>query len=84
MLYGYASRKVNEYGLLELREVTFAAPPEVLREIAAFLEHAATRLEAEKHSPMFHVHIGSVVPGWTARFQGKDVIVMRPPDPPDD
>ena len=37
MLYGYAVKELNEEGLLELREVRFAASPEVLREIARFL-----------------------------------------------
>ena len=78
MLYGYAVKELNEEGLLELREVRFAASPEVLREIARFLAQMAELMENGGFARCSHRHIGSVIHGWDKRFAGKDVIVMPP------
>jgi hypothetical protein len=79
MIYGYGDKVLNEYGLLELREVTFAASPDTLREIASFLTSMADLLEAGTFR-ITHRHIGSVVSDWGKRFPGKDVIVIPPPE----
>jgi hypothetical protein len=58
--------------------VTFAASPEVLREVAHFLASMADKLEAGGFTNT-HYHIGSAILGWDKRHPGKDVIVMPPP-----
>ncbi len=81
MIYGYATKKVNEYGLLDLREVTFVATPEVLRQISFFLSGMADLLEAGEFK-ITHRHIGGSISDWDARFPDKDVIVMPIVSPP--
>lgn len=76
MIYGYACKKVNEYGLLEMREITIAASADVLREMAHFLGEMAEIMEAGGFSRCSHRHIGSVIKDWDERFPGKDFIVM--------
>ncbi|MCA8991361.1 MAG: hypothetical protein KDA69_01425 [Planctomycetaceae bacterium] len=57
MIYGYDRRTVNEQGLREMQEVTFAMPANQIREVAAFLNSAADKLEgvpsiqAHEHAP---------------------------------
>lgn len=58
----------------ELKEVSFACSPSGIREIAAFLNWAAT--EMEKHAPAFgHAHLADFDAAWNADF---DVIVADP------
>lgn len=78
MIYGYGLKQVNNYGLLEMKEVTFVTSPQVLREVARFLVAAAQEMEAGKLSESWHRHIGNVVQDWDARFPGKDIIVAVP------
>ena len=81
MIYGYAARELDENGLLEMKEVTFAASADVLREVADFLTEMADLMEVGGFSECSHRHIGSVVKDWDDRFPGKDVIVMPPTEP---
>lgn len=78
MIYGYGSKKINEYGLLEMKEITFSAPSNVLRQIAQFLEDMARQMEEGAFAKTSHMHIGSVIAGWDKRFPDKDIIVMPP------
>jgi hypothetical protein len=60
-----------------MKEVTFAASPQVLREIADFLASMAALMESGRFRNT-HRHIGSFVSEWDKRFPQKDVIVMPP------
>jgi hypothetical protein len=79
MIYGYAAKEVNDFGLFEMKEITFVASPEVLREVAYFLNTMADLMEAGGFSNT-HRHIGNTVKNWDKRFPGKDVIVIPPSD----
>ena len=57
---------------LELSEVTFSASPELLRELAKFLEEAATQIADGAQ----HVHLRDQWSGW--QQGGADLIVFRP------
>ena len=45
MICGYDIKELNEYGLEQMSEVSLAASPEALRQLAAFLIEAAEELE---------------------------------------
>jgi hypothetical protein len=72
--WGY-SRSDDE--LLEMREVTFNATPDALRDVARFLTETADLLASGqfKHS---HEHIESFVSDWRTRFPQIDFIVCHP------
>jgi hypothetical protein len=76
MLYGYSVNEINEFGLLELREVSLSASPAVLRQIAKFLLDSAALIEAGQIGPSAHRHIQSVIADWDRRFPDKDIIVI--------
>lgn len=58
MIYGYESRTVNEYGLKQLREVSFAASPQTLRELSAFFLEVAQEMEDQGAlGQQWHRHI---------------------------
>jgi hypothetical protein len=78
MIYGYGIKQVDQCGLLEMREITLAASPEVLRDVARFLSDMADLMESGAFANCSHRHIGSVILDWEKRFPGKDVIVMPP------
>lgn len=78
MIYGYGLKEINEFGLLEMKEITFAAPPDVLRQVARFLEDMARRMDEGFFDETSHRHIGSLIAGWDDRFPDKDIIVMPP------
>ena len=78
MIYGYALREVNEYGLMELREITFSASPAVLRQIASFLAEAADLMDSGHFRICPHRHIENAIPGWDLAFPEKDVVVTPP------
>ena len=80
MIYGYSGRVCNEHGLLEMKEITFSAPPETLREVAKFLSAMADHMEAGGFLRCDHFHIGSVIGGWDESHPGKDVLVVCPPE----
>ena len=61
MIYGYSEKIVNEeYGLLQMREVSFAMSPGQLRLVATFLLRAAEQIEAGQ--TFLHRHIDELVP----------------------
>jgi hypothetical protein len=72
VIYGYDTRTVNEYGLKEMREVTIAATPELLRTLASYIREAAEQLE-KRTSPSWHAH----APMEPAQDLGCDVVVMH-------
>jgi hypothetical protein len=75
MVYGYETRTLNEYGLKEMREVTFSTRPDTLRAIAQFLVEAAAQLESQPMSPNWHRHVSPAI----ARSLCCDVIVIEMP-----
>jgi hypothetical protein len=77
MIYGYALKTLNDDGLFEMKEVTFAASPQVLREIASFLNAMAAQMEAGAFDKCSHQHIQIANPDWARRFPNKDIIVIR-------
>jgi hypothetical protein len=78
MIYGYSISEVNEYGLLEMREVTFMASPAVLRKIAGFLSSMAIEMEQGSFEKCSHMHIGAFHHEWNKQHPDKDIIVMPP------
>ena len=74
--YGYQRAVVDpEYGLLELREVSFDLSPDGLRRLAAFLLDCAHRAEAgDLRSD--HVHIEEFDRAWKRESPDLDVIVL--------
>lgn len=77
LAYGYPEEEEEEEERTEpiaLREVTFVASPDSLREIAAFLLQAASTIEA--HADKFgHAHLCHSL---RERLEGTDVIVANP------
>lgn len=73
MIYGYSKKVVNEYGLLQMREVSFAMSPTKLRVVATFLARVAEQLESG-HT-FLHRHIDEVLPEWRA-VSSTDIIVV--------
>ena len=82
-IFGYKRAVVDEeFGLLDLREISFDLPPEDLRRVARFLDYFAGEIESGAWRGS-HVHIGSFDPSWRAGQSGADVIVLNPdPEPP--
>jgi hypothetical protein len=78
MIYGYSNKVLNDYGLMEMREVTFQAPPVVLREVAKFFLAMADLMETNGFSNCSHRHIGSVISNWDTRFPEKDIVILPP------
>jgi hypothetical protein len=74
--YGYQRTVVDpEYGLLELREVSFDLSSDGLRRLAAFLRDCADRAEAgDLRSD--HVHIEEFDRAWKRESPDLDVIVL--------
>jgi uncharacterized protein (DUF433 family) len=84
-LYGYFDREVNEFGSVELREVTISAGPKVLRDIANFLDHAASEMESGFFEKCSHMHIDTVIQDWKESSPWKDIVVIprtRATEPP--
>ena len=78
MVYGYSRRVINEYGLMEMREVTFALAPEELRVVGQFLLDMAQEMEGRTFEKTTHRHLSTSHPGWTKSTSNADVIVMPP------
>ena len=75
VIYGYSDKIVNEeYGLLLMREVSFAMNPAQLRLIATFLVRAAEQLESGQ--TFLHRHIEELVPEWRTTNPQVDLIVV--------
>jgi Uma2 family endonuclease len=79
MIYGYTLKQINKFGLCEMKEITFAAPPDVLREIATFLNTMAAAMESGELPDSSHRHIRDTASGWDSRFPDKDIVVHSPP-----
>ncbi|TFZ07656.1 Imm32 family immunity protein [Ramlibacter humi] len=74
-IFGYpAGAPLNDHGLVELEEVSFAADADALRLIAAYLLSAADGMDAAG-AKFGHVHAQDEVQGWSATWP--DVIVAR-------
>jgi hypothetical protein len=75
--YGYLRTVVNpEFGLMELREVSFDLSPDGMRRLAAFLRDCADRAEADGLRSD-HVHIGEYDRGWKHENPDLDVVVLN-------
>ncbi|MDG3007413.1 Imm32 family immunity protein [Paludisphaera mucosa] len=75
--YGYQRAVVDaEYGLLELREVSFDLSPDGLRRLATFLRECADRAEAGDLRSG-HVHIEEFDRAWRRVSPDLDVVVLR-------
>jgi hypothetical protein len=70
MIFGYASSIVGEHGLLQMKELTIAVRPEVLRQIARFLDETASELE-NAASESWHRHCDDEL----SRAVGCEIIV---------
>ncbi len=60
MIYGYDSCTINEYGLRQMREISIAAAPSALRQLADFLQEAADDM-ANASSSHWHKHVPSAL-----------------------
>ncbi len=78
MIYGYSEKQLNEYGLLEMKEITFSTSPEALRKIAFFLNEMANLMDDEGFGKISHRHIQNTISDWDSFYPGKDIIVMSP------
>lgn len=79
-LYGYQRAVIDhEYGLLELREVSFDMSVADLRRVAAFLSACADQIEAGA-SRSGHTHIGEHDGAWGRDHPDLEVIVLGHPD----
>ena len=71
-IFGYKNKVVNEHELLEMREITFQASPEVLKAIAKFLNDSADKISENKES-FDHSHLQDEWKNWKEEYP--DVIV---------
>ena len=73
--YGYADgQPLNEHGLLRMREVSFVANPEIVREIAAFFLHAASEMErlGDRYD---HIHLQDNSAAWSEDWA--DIVICK-------
>lgn len=74
-VFGRIHRHCSDDGLVELSEATFVGSPDALRQIAAFLSHAAQQLE-QRGERFSHAHIQDEVESWGSHeSEWPDVIV---------
>jgi hypothetical protein len=78
MIYGYSHRVLNDYGLLEMKEVTFALDAQRLRVVGQFLLDMAREMESGSFDKHSHRHLTTTNPGWNKESPIADVIVARP------
>jgi len=77
VLYGYSEKVADEeYGLLQMREVTFAMSARDLKLVAAFLVHVAEQMESGE--TFLHRHIDEFVPEWKTVQPGTNLVVIPP------
>ena len=77
-MYAYpAGDPLNEYGLLELKDVSFSADAKTIREIARFLNEAADEME-KLGSSFDHIHMQDKTLAWQEEWP--DLVVCRPVD----
>jgi hypothetical protein len=74
MVYGYDELQVNEWGLKQMREVTFSISPSTLRKLAAFFLSAADEMDVAVPSIQWHRY----APPELLAETGCDLIVMQP------
>ena len=77
MIFGYANRTVNKYGLLEMKEVSFLMDADALEEVAQLFIEAANQIRAGRLRAGGHRHADEVIQGWSKRHQF-DLIVGAP------
>jgi ferredoxin-NADP reductase len=76
-VYGYSRIVVDpEFGLMELREVSFGLPPVDMRRVAAFLQHYADLIESGDWKSD-HIHLESFDPQWRARQPDLQVVILN-------
>ena len=77
MIYGYSEQVVDEeYGLLQMREITFSMTPEQLRLVAKFLERIAHDIESGV--PFLHRHIEEIIPSWRDVGHVGEIVAIVP------
>jgi hypothetical protein len=75
--YGYHRAVVDtEYGLLELREVSFSLSPDELRRVANFLRHCADSIDAGDWRSD-HAHLVAQDHEWRQDHPGLDFVVLH-------
>lgn len=75
MIFGYSEKQLNEYGLLEMKEVTFSTSSETLRKISYFLNEAATLIDNGSFDKNSHIHIQNIIPDWDDCYPNRNIIV---------
>lgn len=75
-IYGYQKEKLSDQGLLAMKEVTFAANPALIREIAGFLMTAAEQMD-RKREKFGHMHVDEVLKKWKKSWPQ---IIVTPAD----
>jgi hypothetical protein len=75
-LYGYPKEQGSSQGLLRMKEVTSACTPAEARDIAKFMNEAATRME-QRGEAFGHMHIDEVVKPWKRSWPQ---VIVTPPD----
>jgi hypothetical protein len=78
MVSGYSRAQLNEYGLLELREVSFGLSSERLRDIARFLLEMADEIDGSKPSSSWHRHLSGWSKNWSQFGACADIVVTKP------
>jgi hypothetical protein len=79
MIYGYPRHTDDEETSYELREVSFAMPPDMLRRMAKFILKAADDVEADDHLQAgWHFHARDTIPDWWQKSGGHDVVICAP------
>lgn len=73
-IFGYKNKEVNEYGLLEMKEIAFRASPDSLRAVAKLLTDSADRIEQNPGS-IDHLHLQDTWREWQEEYP--DVIVAE-------
>lgn len=80
--FGYPKQSVNDHGLHEMSEVTFAVSLADLRRIARFLTECADCAESGDWRSS-HRHLTEFDSAWDGDHPNSDVIVIHPaPNPP--
>jgi len=62
-IFGRVNRHCSDDGLVELSQATFVGSPDALRNIAAFLSHAADQRE-QRGTRFNHSHIQDEIKNW--------------------
>ena len=80
MIYGYSEKVADdEYGLLQMREISFSMTSAQLRIVGQFLAHMADDIDAGK--AFLHRHIAETSPDWKASGAEVDIVVLFPNQP---